>query len=806
MRTLTQAAAIGNGVLPPDAGAGAGEGPTGARYSGLQPTTTCSRMATNRRVLDYFAALGLAALAVLLRAVLDPWLGASLPFTLLLFAVAAAAWLGGPGPALLAAAGGLLATQALFLPARAGGGPEALGPEIRFAVTAALLILLGSLARRRDRAMRAALAELRRSDAQRELVLDSLPMLVAHLDAGRRFLFANRSWTDWFGHPPHELVGRTLEEILPAGAAAALDPLLTRVMDQGETLRIEAELDFGPAGHRETAVACLPHRGDDAVQGVFLLVEDVAARKRSEHAHAYLAAVVESSSDAIVTKTLDGVVTSWNAGAERLFGHPAAEMVGGPISRIIPASLQGEEQRILAMIARGEPIRHYETERVHRNGQLLPVSLSVSPVRDATGRIIGASKVARDITERRRAEQALRESELRFRRLADSLPILIWSADSENHGTWFNRSWLEFTGRSLQQELGEGWLDVVHPDDRGPAFAACSAALAAREPFEMEFRMLRADGAWRWILDRGVPQFDANGVFAGYVGSCVDLTERKQAEERMAEADRRKDAFLATLAHELRNPLAPILNGVQALRVRLPDDATLQSVCRIVERQSQHMRTLVDDLLDLSRVSRGQIVLRRESCELSDAVAVALEASQAQFEAAGHRLTLHPSPVPLPVWADPTRLAQVFGNLLANAAKYTPPGGNVRVRLAAEDGQAVVRVQDDGCGIGADQLERIFEMFVQSENTRARSQGGLGIGLTLARQIVALHGGRISASSEGEGRGSEFTVRLPLQADAAQVAAAGSDAALEADATHAGAAGAAAEASVSGSPGPPRAG
>ncbi|HZX81260.1 MAG TPA: ATP-binding protein, partial [Lysobacter sp.] len=373
--------------------------------------------------------------------------------------------------------------------------------------------------------------------------------------------------------------------------------------------------------------------------------------------------------------------------------------------------------------------------------------------------------------ERAKSIAALRESEARFRQLADTAPIMIWVAESDGRCSYVSRRWTEFTGRLADAELDYGWKDVVHPGDL-PGYAAdFDAAAREHRPFAAEYRALRWDGAWRWLHASARPRFGAGSEFLGYIGAVMDVTERRDAEDALREADRRKDEFLATLAHELRNPLSPIRTGLHVLN--LTDDVeTARRTRQMMERQLGHMVRLIDDLLDVSRITSGKVALQRDRISLQDAALAAIESARPLIESARHRLTVDLPETPLWIDADPTRIAQVMGNLLTNAAKYTPDGGAISMRVYECDGAACAAVSDTGLGIPREALEEVFGMFAQVNRTLDRAQGGLGIGLALARRLAEMHGGSIVAESEGLGRGSTFTVRLPLSCDAEDAGAA----------------------------------
>ncbi len=370
--------------------------------------------------------------------------------------------------------------------------------------------------------------------------------------------------------------------------------------------------------------------------------------------------------------------------------------------------------------------------------------------------------------ERRRQRDELALREAYFRTLIDAAPVMLWTTDPTGYCTYLSQRWSNFTGRPVEQDQGLGWTENIHPDEHENAKAAFLAANAARTVFEIDYRLRRHDGSYRWVVDTGLPRFDENGEFAGFVGTVIDVHDRallQQEQQRLAaeltEKNRMQSEFLFTLAHELRNPLAPIRTGLELMRVR-PTADNAGKVQAMMQRQVDHMVRLVDDLLDMARLSEGKLELRRTPVTLQEVVRDAIEMSMPLVTAGEHRLAQRLPEAPLALHVDRHRIAQVVSNLVNNAAKYTPKGGRIEVEASVRDGGVAVTVIDNGIGIGADMLPYVFDMYVQAHNSHAMAQGGLGVGLNLVRRLVELHGGRVGAESGGAGQGSRFTVWLPL--------------------------------------------
>ena len=530
----------------------------------------------------------------------------------------------------------------------------------------------------------------------------------------------------------------------------------------------------------------MPHQADERIAG-----------REEPDARAYLAAIVDSSEDAILSKNLDGIIQSCNAAVERIFGYRADELIGRSVLTLIPPERQQEEAVILARVRAGERVDHFETVRVRKDGRRIDVSLTVSAVRDNAGRIIGASKVARDITERKRAATALAAQQAWFRITLDSIADAVIASNPRGVVTYLNAAAESLTGWTAEAAVGQP-LEVVYRilDERTrlPALNPANVVLGSSEHAAPvgQTVLVACDGRELQIADSAAPIRDASGDILGVVLVFRDVgpQRRDAAARQRAEADRErllvaertaraeaerasriKDEFIAMVSHELRTPLNAILGWTQ-LMARSPGDLELlERGLDVVARNTRLQAQLVSDLLDISRIVEGKLTLDVRSLEVRQVVTEAIDTVAHEVAARGLVLRRNLEPAPLFVAGDPARLQQIVWNLLSNAIKFTPDRGAITVTLRKAEGEVEVAVADTGAGIRPEVLPHIFDRFHQADRTITRRFGGLGLGLAIVKHLVELHGGRVRADSAGEGTGSTFTVTLPASAAPSAIAA-----------------------------------
>ena len=864
----------------------------------------------------YASAIAALVGAVVLRGLLDPVMGDALPLVTMFGAVAAAVWVGGYRPAVVVAFLGYLACDYLFIAPRGTLRLDHLGNVVGFIAylfTCALIIAIGQ-------AMRSAQARAGERGELLQVTLRSIGDAVITTDTEGRVTTLNAVAESLTGWTQSEALGQPLDRVFRILNEETRQPVenpATRALREGVVVGLANHTVLIHKDGREQPIddSAAPIRDERGhVSGCVLIFRDVAAQRRMEKERAsqlltarVLASIVESSDDAIVSKSLDGVIQSWNAAAERLFGHTAAQAVGRHISLVIPPDRISEEDHIVARLKAGQRIEHFETERMHRDGRRLLVSLTISPITDDAGQVVGASKIVRDVTSQRRAEERERQllaeaagANAKFQaffeqgalfagimamdgtlvdanrlswegcgftkeqavgkpfwdgpwwspsadlvarikdgsaraaagetfrvetpyfvgdgsqRIADVtiLPIrdeagrvlflaptgtditdrqraeaererfatviesstdFIGICDLNGIPFFVNRAGLEMVGLdSLDAARATPVPEFFFPEDRPRILEEFFPSVLEKGHGEVEVRFRHfKTGAARWMAYKVLTVKDAAGQPVALATVSQDITARKSMEDNLrnlaaelSEADRRKDEFLATLAHELRNPLAAISNAVQVLRHGGRDSKTVDSASEMLERQVGQVSRLVDDLLDMSRITQGKIELRKDHVELTPILDQAVETARALLESRHHDLTVTLPSGPIYLRADAARLAQVVGNLLSNASKFTDDGGHIGLAVEREGKNVVIRVRDTGIGIAAADLPRLFDMFTQVDTSLERSRDGLGIGLTLVRALVEMHGGAVEARSAGLGQGSEFVVRLPTVAEA----------------------------------------
>ena len=509
------------------------------------------------------------------------------------------------------------------------------------------------------------------------------------------------------------------------------------------------------------------------VQG-FLL--DVSDRHAAEETRARLAAIVESSDDAIMSASLDLTFTSWNRGAERLFGYSAEEMLGKPITLLMPPERQKEALTLTRRVVDEQRVINLETVRVREDGSPIDIAYTYSPIRDSTGAVVGVSAIGQDITDRKRAEAAIRESEEQFRALVGNVPGVIFrcALDADWTMEFLSEAMADISGYPSSDFIGNRvrtFTSVVHPEDRAPL----EKAVGDGSSYSVEYRILHANGDVRWVLERGQAVRDAQGQ-VWLTGAIFDVSDRKRAEaererlladlaernERLLELDRLKDEFIALVSHELRTPLTSIRGYTELLldgeAGALGDDQ--RQFLGVVERNAHRLLHLVGDLLFLAQVEAGKLVLDVGAVDLGAIASESVEAARPQGDAKGITLTLATGPVPL-VAGDRARIGQLLDNLVSNAIKFTPESGRVDVRVRTLRKRAVVEVRDSGIGIPANERQHLFQRFYRTSTATEQAIQGTGLGLAISKAIVDAHDGRITLTSE-EDVGTTFRVELPL--------------------------------------------
>ena len=502
---------------------------------------------------------------------------------------------------------------------------------------------------------------------------------------------------------------------------------------------------------------------DHAVDGAVLVLVDIDVQKRSARAISasldYAEAIIRTVRDPLLILTADLRVQRANPAFYLAFDFQPSEVEGSLLYSLGNRRWDIPELRKLLedILPTASVLDDYEIVPGLDSGGSRRLLLNARRLDDAQGQPARILLSLHDITEREQSRDALRTAEQRQRRVLDSVPQKLFTATSDGEIDYCNPAWIKYTGLAFEQLQGSGWMQIVHPDDLPENIRAWRLSVSTGEPYVFAHRLRHVDGEYRWHLSHAQAVLDDTGRVSMWAGSNNDLHEQTEAEHR-------KDEFLAMLAHELRGPLAPLSNALEIMRHADVKHEVAQRASALALKQMQHMSRLIDDLLNVSRISSGRMELRRMPVNLVDVAQDAVDSSRSAITAAGHVLTLEFPPTPVYVDGDPVRLTQVFSNLLNNACKYTDPGGRIHLSVENHHGEAQFTVIDNGIGIAADQLGRIFDLFAQVDQSLSRGQGGLGIGLSLVRSLVDLHGGAVTAYSKGLSKGAKFVVRLPALA------------------------------------------
>jgi PAS domain S-box-containing protein len=629
-------------------------------------------------------------------------------------------------------------------------------------------------------------------DAQ--TVLDSITDAFFSLNEAWEFSYVNRQTELTLGSRASELLGKSIWDVYPGTVGSEFERMYRKAADERVSVTFNS---YYPDHDRWYEVNVYPVQG-----GLSVYFRDVTVRERREIRRNALIVMSETLRDLAtpeeitfkaseimgvtlgasrvgygsidpVAETLT-VIRDWNApGVETLAGvlnlrdfgsfiddlkagkfiaiddvgkdsrtHAAAEALKQRSAGSFVNVPVVEQGRLVAVIfVNNAQVRHWSTEEL-------------AFIRELAER-------ARTASERLRSELALQESEAKFRTIANAMPQMVWATLPDGNHDYYNQRWYDFTGMPEGSTDGDGWKDIFHPEDQQRAWDLWQHCLLTGDPYEIQYRLRHRSGVYRWTLGRALPVRNDTGKIIRWMGTCTDIHDQKLAEESLREADVRKDEFLAMLAHELRNPLAPISAAAQFLQMGAHDEARVRQTSQIIGRQVHHLTSLVDDLLDVSRVTRGLVELDNAQIDIGQVVADAVEQVTPLIRTRRHRLDLHLTPeIPL-VMGDQKRLVQVVVNLLNNAAKYTREGGQLLLETEVSGAHVLIRITDNGIGMTPELVARAFDLFAQAERSSDRSSGGLGLGLALVRSLVDLHHGTVSCKSAGPDKGSTFTVCLP---------------------------------------------
>jgi PAS domain S-box-containing protein len=615
------------------------------------------------------------------------------------------------------------------------------------------------------------------------------------LDRDLRYLVDNPAHRAVMKLADHPVIGHSVSEIV-GSAYAEIEPRLLRCL-QGEPQHHQVCIDLSGDERITLDAQLFPHVVDGQIIGVVAALNDITelvnAREalvlhqqhleklvierttEARSAEEQLRLILESSADGVFGANLDGQITFVNPATEKLLGYSASYLLGRPMHATFhhhhaDGNVHSEAECPIKACLKGQDLVRVDDDVFWRaDGIALPVSYAARPIfRD--GEIIGLVVSFSDITERKIADTALRESEARFRHLADTAPVLIWMSGLDKLCHYFNRGWLDFTGRTLEQEYGDGWVEEIYPDDKQYCLEIYTTAFDARQSFSMEYRLRRFDGEYRWLLDNGVPRWDDKANFLGYIGCCSDITDIKlameerdlarQAAEHVAQI---KSEFLANMSHEIRTPLNGMLGFAQiGYRESAGRDQSQKIFARILE-SGKLLLSIINDILDFSKIEVGKLMIETEPYAPADIIENILTVFSQPAKSKGLSIhaRLHPE-LPKACLGDPTRLSQILLNLVSNALKFTEHG-MINLEAKIEGDNLVFTVSDTGIGMTSEQISRLFMPFEQADASTTRKFGGTGLGLSISQRLAGLMGGEIQVESTPD-LGSCFVLIIPYVA------------------------------------------
>jgi PAS domain S-box-containing protein len=614
------------------------------------------------------------------------------------------------------------------------------------------------------------------SEARFQALFEQAPISMQLLAENGTTIQVNKAWRVLWETPDGSALG---DYVLSGQYNVLTDPQLrekgiTPYLEQafaGESVKIPvANYDPGVLGKPGrtrwvTATAYPLKDGQERVQEVMLMHEDITeqveAEQRLRASEERFRSLVTATSTMVWTMTPEGLVHEDSPSWREFTGQTPEEWkANGWLSAIHSDDRDLASQAFNKCIA-SHCVYEHEYRLRRANGEYCWTSAKAVPVFNDDGSVREWVCANTDISDAKRASFAVQASEARFRTITEAMPQMVWSARPNGYHEYYNRKWYDFTGVSPGSTDGEGWDHIVHPDERTTTWEIWQHSLHTGEPYETQYRLRHHSGQYRWALGRALPVRDDSGNIIHWFGTCTDIHDQKVAEDALREVARRKDDFLAMLAHELRNPLAPISAAAELMELVQLDQQRIKQTSKIISRQVRHLMALVDDLLDVSRVTRGLVQIEQTPQDLKLIVAAALEQVAPLLETRRHRLSMDLTRESACVLGDEKRLVQVLTNLLNNSVKYTPEGGNIHLAIEVNGPSIILRVKDDGIGMAPELQPRVFELFTQADRSADRAQGGLGIGLALVKSLVELHGGEVQCISSGVAKGSEFSVKLP---------------------------------------------